>query len=71
MPTFDWPTCLHCEHAPAAHRLGLCAACAGTRQIRVLYRRRRNWTPQWEQHLRRLTRRAQQGLPLFDEGPAS
>jgi hypothetical protein len=70
MPTFDPPTCLHCERAPAVNGLGLCPACAGTHNIRELYVRRRNWTPQWEQHLRRLTRRAQQGLPLFDDRPA-
>jgi hypothetical protein len=70
MPSFELPTCLHCERAPAANGLGLCPRCASIPNIRVLYVKRRNWTPQWEQHLRRLTRRAQQGLPLFDDEPA-
>ena len=29
----------------------------------------RGWTPQWELHLRRLTERAKQRLPLFDNDP--
>jgi hypothetical protein len=59
---------LHCERAPARNRLGLCLRCYAIRSIRILYvRRRRDWTPQWEMHLRRLTRRAQLGLPLFED----
>jgi hypothetical protein len=62
------PICLHCERAPAGNRLGLCRSCNAVHSIRVLYlRRRRDWTPQWEVHLRRLTRRAQLGLPLFED----
>jgi hypothetical protein len=60
--------CLHCEKAPAAGRLGLCERCGSTRAIRQLYRRRRGWTPEFEAHLMRLRRRAEQRLPLFD-GP--
>jgi hypothetical protein len=61
------PTCLHCERAPAVTARGLCADCHASRRVRLLYRRRHGWTPQWERHLRRLTRRARLGLPLFDE----
>jgi hypothetical protein len=57
--------CLHCERRPLAHRLGLCSRCAASRAIRVLYERRRGWTPAWEAHLRRLTERARRQLPLF------
>jgi hypothetical protein len=57
--------CQHCERRPRAHRLGLCARCAAVRSIRVLYQRRRGWTPAWDAHLRRLAERARQGLPLF------
>jgi hypothetical protein len=59
--------CVHCEARPAADGLGLCADCNGRRETRVLYLRRRGWTPEWEAHLRRLTRRARLRLPLFDE----
>lgn len=59
--------CVHCEARPAADGLGLCADCRRCRGTRRLYRRRRGWTPEWEAHLRRLTRRAQLRLPLFDE----
>ncbi len=59
--------CLHCEARPASTRLGLCAECGRCRGIRRLYRRRHGWTPEWEAHLRRLTRRAQLRLPLFDD----
>ncbi len=59
--------CVHCEARPAVSGLGLCADCDGRRETRVLYRRRRGWTPEWEAHLRRLTRRARQRLPLFDD----
>jgi hypothetical protein len=62
--------CVHCEERPAANGLGLCPACNARRGTRVLYLRRRGWTPEWEAHLRRLTRRAKLRLPLFDEtGP--
>jgi|SRR6516225_4832080 len=61
-------TCLHCEKAPPAGRFGLCPRCLATRGIRRLYARRRGWTPEFEAHLMRLRRRAQQKLPLFD-GP--
>jgi hypothetical protein len=46
--------------------------CYAVKGIRVLYLRRRGWTPEWEAHLRRLTERARNRLPLFpDEPPAS
>jgi hypothetical protein len=61
--------CLHCERGPCSNRLGLCAACNAVKGIRLLYIRRRGWTPQWEAHLRRLTERARRRLPLFDDGP--
>jgi len=59
--------CVHCEARPPVNGLGLCADCNGRRGTRVLYLRRRGWTPEWEAHLRRLTRRARLRLPLFDE----
>jgi hypothetical protein len=59
--------CVHCEERPAANGLGLCADCNACRGTRQLYLRRCGWTPEWEAHLRRLTRRAQLRLPLFDE----
>jgi hypothetical protein len=62
--------CVHCEARPAANGLGLCADCNGHFGTRMLYLRRRGWTPEWEAHLRRLTRRAQLRLPLFDEPTA-
>jgi hypothetical protein len=57
--------CLHCEQQARATHLGLCAACNDNRNIHVLYRRRRGWTPEWEAHLCRLTARARLRLPLF------
>ena len=63
------PLCLHCERRPSATALGLCSVCHAVKGIRVLYLRRRGWTPEWELHLRRLTERAKQRLPLFPEGP--
>jgi hypothetical protein len=59
--------CVHCERRPVGNGLGLCAACNAVQGVRVLYLRRRGWTPEWEEHLRQLTRRAQARLPLFDE----
>jgi hypothetical protein len=59
--------CVHCEARPAVNALRLCADCNACRGTRVLYRRRRGWTPEWEAHLRRLSRRARLRLPLFDE----
>jgi hypothetical protein len=67
----DVPTpqlCLHCEQTPAASRFGLCERCGAQKGIRVLYVRRRGWTPEFEAHLMGLRRRAEQKLPLFD-GP--
>ena len=61
-------TCLHCEKAPAVSRFGLCEGCRSQRGIYRLYVRRRGWTPEFEAHLMRLRRRAEQKLPLFD-GP--
>jgi hypothetical protein len=63
--SFNDPLCVHCEQRPSVSPLGLCAVCHAVKGIRLLYVRRRGWTPQWELHLRRLTARAQQGLPLF------
>jgi hypothetical protein len=58
--------CVHCERRRGAGELGLCRRCASASGIRVLYERRRGWTPQWEAHLRDLARRARARLPLFD-----
>ncbi len=67
----DDPLCLHCEKAAAVDGLGLCPACRAVPGIRVLYVRRRGWTPQWEMHLRRLADRARRRLPLFEDDPES
>lgn len=61
--------CVHCERAAIVDRLGLCPACQAVETTRVLYVRRRGWTPAREAHLRRLTRRARARLPLFEEPP--
>ncbi len=63
--------CLHCELRPAASRLGLCSGCHAIKGIRVLYLRRRGWTPAWEAHLRCLAERARLRLPLFPSQEAS
>jgi len=57
--------CEHCERPSARDALGLCGKCGASEMIRVLYSRRRGWTPEWEENLRRLTRRARLRLPLF------
>jgi hypothetical protein len=62
----DTALCPHCERRPPAHPLGLCGRCAASPSIRLIYRRRRDWTPEWEAHLRRLAARARRKLPLFD-----
>lgn len=67
----DDPLCLHCEQRPAETALGLCPVCHAVKGFRVLYLRRRGWTPEWEQHLRRLTERARLRLPLFPDGPSA
>jgi hypothetical protein len=59
--------CLHCELREPCSERGLCQVCHARKPIRVLYLRRRGWTPEWEAHLQRLTRRARLKLPLFDE----
>jgi hypothetical protein len=61
----DPALCLHCERQPRSHRLGLCARCARVRGIRLIYLKRRHWTPEWDAHLRRLAERARRQLPLF------
>ncbi|HTU17720.1 MAG TPA: hypothetical protein VMG10_06615 [Gemmataceae bacterium] len=65
MISFTDPLCVHCEQRPSATPLDLCAVCHAAKNIRVLYLRRRGWTPEWELHLRRLTARAKLRLPLF------
>lgn len=57
--------CIHCELQPAALPSSLCVRCKSFSGIRRLYLRRRGWTQRWETHLLKLTRRAQQQLPLF------
>ena len=57
--------CEHCEKEAERDEAGLCPDCRTTDSIRALYTRRRDWTPAWEENLRRLTRRASLKLPLF------
>jgi hypothetical protein len=71
MIAFNGLLCIHCEQRAAETRLDLCPVCHANDQIRVLYLRRRGWTPQWEAHLRRLTERAKLCLPLFPDEPPS
>jgi len=63
--------CVHCERLAEIDEQGLCPRCRAIPSVVVLYLRRRGWTPAWEAHLRELTRRAQAGLPLFEQRPAS
>lgn len=63
----ELPCCEHCEKPAGRDELGLCARCASQEAVRVLYTRRRGWTPEWEEHLRRLRRRAKARLPLFGD----
>jgi hypothetical protein len=65
------PLCVHCEKRPAATALDLCVECHAAKNIRVLYLRRRSWTPEWELHLRRLAARAKLRLPLFPREPST
>ncbi len=65
------PLCVHCEQRPSATALDLCTVCDAAKNIRVLYLRRRGWTPNWELHLRRLAARAKLRLPLFPRQPSS
>ena len=58
--------CEHCERPAAVDEVGLCPDCRAVEGIRVLYERGRGWTPAWDEHLRRLARRAKAGRPLFD-----
>ncbi|MGL4553820.1 MAG: hypothetical protein ACRC33_21875 [Gemmataceae bacterium] len=58
--------CDHCERPRERDESGLCPACAATEAIRILYVRRRGWTPELEARVRELTRRARLRLPLFD-----
>jgi hypothetical protein len=67
MVAFNDSFCLHCEQQPPTTGLGLCAACAAIKGVRLLYIKRRGWTPEWEAHLRRLTARARHRLPLFPQ----
>ncbi len=59
--------CEHCERPAERDKWGLCPRCGSREAIRVLYTRRRGWTPAWEANLRRLARRARLRLPLFDD----
>jgi hypothetical protein len=64
------PICLHCERRPPVDLLGLCADCCAKPCVLALYAvRRRGWTPEWEAHLLRLTERAKEKLPLFEDKP--
>jgi hypothetical protein len=71
MIVFANSLCLHCERRPVVSGLGLCGSCHARQSIRRLYVKRRGWTPDWELHLRRLTERARNRLPLFDDESAA
>ena len=60
--------CLHCEKEPSINSLGLCQKCYSMNRIRILYKRTRAWTPEWEQHLRCLTRIHQQEMKRLYQG---
>jgi hypothetical protein len=57
------------ERRSSTSNLGLCSQCHARDTIRPLYFRRHGWTLLWEAHLRRLTQRARQRLPLFGNDP--
>ncbi len=59
--------CEHCEVQAELDELGLCPRCRSMETIRELYERRRDWSPEWEAHLRRLAQRAKARLPLFEQ----
>lgn len=71
MLSFNDLVCIHCERRPSLSAHGLCGICEASPGVRLLYHRRRGWTPQWEMHLRRLAWRAKQRLPLFPNGPSA
>jgi hypothetical protein len=63
--------CLYCERLPAVDLVGLCEVCRAKPCVLVLYTTRRvGWTPEWEEHLRRLAERAKRKQPLFQKEPA-
>jgi hypothetical protein len=73
-----WPTirngtveaaCLHCEKRPRTTNERLCDECSSMVRIRHVYKHFRRLTPQWDEHLQRLVKRAQQKLPLFPPRP--
>jgi hypothetical protein len=71
-PSNSIPLCLHCENAPqASAKYRLCERCAGCKGLRNIYRKRRNWTPEWDAHLQKLADRARQRLPLFARNDAT
>jgi hypothetical protein len=60
--------CLYCERRSAVDPVGLCEVCRAKPCLLVLYTKRRSgWTPEWEEHLRRLAERAKRKLPLFQK----
>jgi hypothetical protein len=71
MNAFDLPLCLHCEKEPQSNVYRLCARCAACDGLRNIYKKRKNWTPEWEDHLQKLAERAKNRLPLFPRGEAA
>ncbi len=66
--------CLHCEQRPRTadprHRhLRLCDRCAAVPGLRIIYRRRKGWTPEHDRRIQALVERAKARLPLFG-GPS-
>lgn len=64
LPKPEW--CLHCDVKRATTDLGLRSKCYSDKDRRRPYERGRNWTPERELRLRRLTERASARKPLFD-----
>ena len=58
--------CLQCETMPRSDEVyRLCARCRSVKGLRRIYKRRRNWTPEWDAHLQSLVEKAKLRIPLF------
>jgi hypothetical protein len=61
------PLCLHCERAPSANALGLCATCYSRPRVRRVYVKTARKSPERITRLNRLRERAAARLPLFED----